>query len=78
MTSALIVTRRDGGPSLVVMDGRLLVLPTRLPVENMISRSVLSPTASSECLSGALVQPQPGFTLTILSESSPTDFIQKV
>ena len=39
---------------------------------------VLSPSAKTESIKGALVQPQPGTTLVILRVSSPSDINQKV
>ncbi len=47
------------------------------PDLKIISSFALSPAASSVLSSGALVHPQPGFTLKILSVSPPTFLIQK-
>jgi hypothetical protein len=75
---ASIVTLRRVGPSLVIIAGFLVEVPTRLPSVYMISTPVLSPTASSLFSTGALVQLQPGFMSIIFRVSVPTDFIQKV
>lgn len=46
-------------------------------VLKIISNWVLSPTASSFFVRGALVHPQPGITLSIFSNSSPVEYNQK-
>lgn len=70
---ALMVTFLAPCASFVKIDGDFVTWLLKLPVLKIISRVVLSPTASASFSKGAWVQPQPGLTLMILSVSVPAE-----